>query len=88
MNEPTFRQDEKTQFAVLYAITILGEVVKRLSSNFRSDHPTIPWREIAGMRDKMVHDYQKVNIDLVWQVIQHDIPQLLAYITPLLPTEE
>lgn len=88
MNEQTFRQDEKTQFAVLYAITILGEVVKRLSSNFRSDHPTIPWREIAGMRDKMVHDYQKVNIDLVWQVIQHDIPQLLAYITPLLPTEE
>ncbi len=85
MTETEFYADERTQLAVLYEITIIGEVVKRLSNDFRQSHQEIPWRQIAGMRDRLVHDYDEVNLDLVWQVIKNFIPELLDYITPLLP---
>lgn len=86
MNETEFYADERTQLAVLYEITIIGEVVKRLSNDFRQCHREIQWRQIAGMRDRLVHDYDEVNLDLVWQVIENFIPELLDYITPLLPS--
>ncbi len=63
-------------------------MVKRLSDDFRKSHPEIQWRQIAGMRDRLVHDYDEVNLDLVWQVVKKFIPELLDYITPLLPTPE
>ncbi len=88
MTETDFYADERTQLAVLYEITIIGEVVKRLSHDFCQSHPDIQWRQIAGMRYRLVHDYDEVNIDLVWQVIEHFIPELLDYITPLLPKSE
>ncbi|NER19301.1 MAG: DUF86 domain-containing protein [Symploca sp. SIO1C2] len=88
MTEVDFYGDERTQLAVLYEITIIGEVVKRLSNDFRKSHPEIQWRQIAGMRDRLVHDYDEVNLDLVWQVVKKFIPELLEYITPLLPTPE
>ncbi|XFA72832.1 DUF86 domain-containing protein [Thermosynechococcaceae cyanobacterium Okahandja] len=88
MTETEFQQDERTQLAILYEITILGEVVKRLSTEFRSQHSTIEWRKIAGMRDRLVHDYDEVKIDLVWEVLKTNIPELLQYITPLLPSQE
>lgn len=87
LNKADFIKDERTQLAVLYEITIIGEVVKRLSNQFREQHPEIQWRQIAGMRDRLVHDYDQVNLELVWQVVQNYIPELLNYITPLLPTE-
>jgi uncharacterized protein with HEPN domain len=82
--EEQFYRDERTQLAVLYEITILGEVVKRLSNDFRQAHSAIEWRKIAGMRDRLVHDYDEIQLDLVWQVVQTSIPQLLDYITLLL----
>ena len=88
MTAADFSEDERTQLAVLYEITIIGEVVKRLSKEFRETHSQIQWRQIAGMRDRLVHDYDEVKIDLVWQVIQNYIPELLTYITPLLPTKK
>jgi len=88
MTETEFQQDERTQLTILYEITILGEVVKRLSTEFRSQHSTIEWRKIAGMRDRLVHDYDEVKLDLVWEVLKTNIPELLQYITPLLPSQE
>ena len=88
MTETDFYSDERTQLAVLYEITIIGEVVKRLSPDFRQSHPDIQWRQIAGMRDRLVHDYDEVNLNLVWQVIENFISELLDYITPLLPRPE
>ncbi|MGI0479170.1 DUF86 domain-containing protein [Geminocystis sp. CENA526] len=87
MTKENFFDDEKTYLAVLYEITIIGEVVKRLSSEFRENHPHIEWRKIAGMRDRLVHDYDEVKLDLVWQVVINYIPELLSYITPLLPAK-
>jgi uncharacterized protein with HEPN domain len=88
MTELEFQHDERTQLAILYEITILGEVVKRLSAEFRNKHSTIEWKKIAGMRDRLVHNYNEVKFDLVWEVIKTNIPELLEYVTPLLPSKD
>lgn len=71
------------QDAILRRITIIGEATKRLSKKFREQHPAIPWKEIAGMRDVITYDYDEVDLDEVWTVINENLPQLLAYIEPL-----
>ena len=87
MNEIIFASSRSTQLAVLYEIAVLGEAVKRLSSEFREEYPEILWKEIAGMRDKVIHQYDRVKIPVVWQVVIVDIPVLLAQLKPLLPQE-
>ncbi len=84
MNQQEFEADQKTQSAVLYQIAILGEAVKRLSPEFRSQNPDIPWAAMAGMRDKLIHDYEGVDVERVWRTLQSSIPDLLQSILPLL----
>jgi uncharacterized protein with HEPN domain len=71
------------QDVILRRITIISEATKRLFKDFREQHPTIPWKEIAGMRDVITHDYDEVDLDEVWTVINENLPQLLADIEPL-----
>jgi uncharacterized protein with HEPN domain len=85
MNEIMFAEARSIQLAVLYEIAVLGEAVKRLSPEFRQANQAIPWKEIAGMRDKVIHQYDRVKIAVVWQAIMVDIPLLLQQIEPLLP---
>lgn len=73
--------------AILYQIEVMGEATKRLSSQFRDQHPEIPWRDIAGMRDVTIHRYDEINFEVVWQVIQNNVPALLEMIAPLVPKE-
>lgn len=87
-DEASFANDVVTQRAVIYSITIMGEATKKLSPELRAQNPQIPWKEVAGMRDKCVHDYRQININQVWQVTQTSIPELLQALEPLLPTEE
>lgn len=84
MEQPDFETDIRTQSAVLYQISILGEAVKRLSPEFRSQHPEIPWSAMAGMRDKLIHDYDGVDTQRVWLTLQTSIPELLANLNSLL----
>jgi uncharacterized protein with HEPN domain len=79
----TLSANTEKQDAILRRITIIGEATKRLSKDFRAQHPTIPWKEIAGMRDVITHDYDEVDLDDVWTVVNENLPQLLAYIEPL-----
>ena len=58
LDKATFLGDIKTQSAILHQLMIMGEAVKRLSAEFRADHPEIPWALIAGMRDKLIHGYE------------------------------
>ncbi|MAT99888.1 MAG: hypothetical protein CL608_22330 [Anaerolineaceae bacterium] len=85
MTRAQFLKDLKTQSAVLHQLLILGEAVKRLSDDFRQRHATIPWRLIAGMRDKLIHGYDSVDLDEVWKTTSEDMPNLLKQIKPLLP---
>jgi uncharacterized protein with HEPN domain len=88
VSEASFLTDKRTHLAVLYEIIVTGEIVKRLSQGFRQEHPEIPWKQIAGMRDKLVHDYNKVDLELAWEVTQASIPELLEFVQPFLLREE
>lgn len=87
-NETAFASDLKTQRAVIYCIAVIGEATKRLSTEFRDRHSHIPWKAIAGMRDKCVHDYRQIDPALVWQVSQTEIPELLQALQPLVADEQ
>jgi uncharacterized protein with HEPN domain len=76
--------DEK-QSAILYQVIVIGEAMKRWSEEFRAQHPEISWKDIAGMRDILAHQYDRVNLNTLWDAIQTDIPELLALLQPLLP---
>jgi uncharacterized protein with HEPN domain len=69
-------KDLKTQDAVVRNIEIIGESVKLLSDNIKKSHPHIAWKEIAGTRDELIHDYFGVNIDVVWNIAKEDLPSL------------
>lgn len=75
-----FLADSKTQDAVIRNIEILGEAAKRLPATLTSTHPKIDWKSIAGMRDKLVHDYFGVNMDILWDVLTTKLPALLKQI--------
>jgi uncharacterized protein with HEPN domain len=75
--------DEKLS-AILYQITIIGEATKRLSQQCRQQYPEIPWREMAGMRDVIVHEYDQLDLDVVWDVVENKLSKLLTLIEPLL----
>jgi uncharacterized protein with HEPN domain len=72
-----FFDDQKTQSAVLHQLLIIGEAVKNLSVEFKTTQQQIPWKLIAGMRDKMIHEYNDVDLDEVWSTIKRDIPHLI-----------
>jgi uncharacterized protein with HEPN domain len=75
--------DEKLS-AILYQITIIGEATKRLSQEVRQQHPEIPWREMAGMRDVIVHEYDQLDFDVVWDVVENKLSELLILLDSLL----
>lgn len=79
--------DDEKQSAVLYQIIVLGEAVKRLTPGFRERYPNIPWRQIAGMRDILTHQYDEVDFEVIWEVTQNDIPLLLEMVEPLAPEQ-
>ena len=80
-----FLQDAKTQSAVLHQLLIIGEAVKRISPEFRAAHPKVPWRMIAGTRDKLIHFYEGVDLEEVWNMLSSDLPELIRLIEPLAP---
>jgi len=82
-----FLRDAKTQSAILHQLLVIGEAVKRLSEDFRAGHPEIPWLRIAGMRDKLIHAYDAVDLDEVWKTITKDIAPLISFLDPLVPQE-
>jgi uncharacterized protein with HEPN domain len=88
LDKVAFLDDLKTQSAILHQLLVLGEAVKRVSEEFRAHHPEVPWRMIAGMRNKVIHEYDDVDLDEAWTTVSSDIPRLIALLEPLAPREE
>lgn len=72
------------QDGVIRQLEIIGEAVKRISSDLRSRYPDIPWQDMAGMRDKLIHDYLGVDLMTVWLTATEDLPTLAARINDIL----
>lgn len=73
-----FIEDEKTIFAVVRALEIIGEAVKNIPETVRSKYPKIPWQDMAGMRDILIHEYFEVDISVLWNTVTQDIPKALT----------
>lgn len=76
--------DERTLLALMMSFTIIGEATKNIPQSLRNKYPQLPWKNIAGMRDKIVHEYFQTNFKILWQTIQIDIPQLKIWISEIL----
>ncbi|MEX0655311.1 MAG: DUF86 domain-containing protein [Phycisphaeraceae bacterium] len=79
-----FIDNPMAQDAVVRNFEIIGEATKRLSDASKQRHPDIPWRQIAGFRDVLIHDYMGVNLRRVWNVVEHNLPALQAAVDDLL----
>lgn len=70
----TFLTDKKTINAVLRSLEVMGEAAKRIPEELREKYPDIPWKRMAGMRDKLIHEYSSVDLEIVWTVIKEELP--------------
>jgi uncharacterized protein with HEPN domain len=83
MDLAEFMTDEKTADAVIRNIGVIGEAAKQLPEDFKATHPEIPWQQMAGMRNRLIHDYAGVDLEIVWQVITKALPDLAVGISKI-----
>ncbi|MEX1347783.1 MAG: HepT-like ribonuclease domain-containing protein [Desulfobacterales bacterium] len=80
--------DRKLVLAIMKSIEIIGEAASKVSENCQAENDKIPWRDIIGMRNRMIHGYFEVNHDIVWETVQTDIPRLIEVLSNIIPKEE
>ena len=74
----SFVADDKTQDAVIRNLEILGEATKNLSEELRAEYPSVPWKSMAGARDRLIHHYFGINLDIVWQIVTIELPRVAS----------
>jgi len=83
MSLPAYEEDRRTQLATERALEIVGEAAGKVSKTFREQHPEIPWRQIIGQRNVLIHEYGQVRNDRIWRVVKESIPQLIDMLKPM-----
>ncbi len=79
-----FKKDDKTSSAVIRKFEIIGEAAKQVPESVKQKYPAVPWKEMAGMRDKLIHFYFGVNYELLWQTINNRVPEIKPVICQIL----
>lgn len=83
-----FSEDDILQNAVMRLLEVMGEAARKISEEMKKSQPAISWNEMIGMRNHLIHEYFRIDVELVWNTIQNDLPLLLKQIEPLVPAEE
>lgn len=83
-----FRNDTRTQDAVVRNLEVIGEATKNLSTQIKKANPHVPWKTLAGVRDKMIHHYFGINYEIVWTIAKKEFPSLLPRIEDILTKED
>jgi len=84
LTEQQFREDRRTQDAVVRRLEIIGEAVKHLPESLRAKHTDVPWSQISGARDILVHEYFRVDLTLTWAMVTRDLPELQRNVREIL----
>ena len=84
----TFLTASHWQDATIRQLEIIGEAARLVSAQTKDEHPEIPWKQMIGMRNRLVHEYSSINFKTVWDTINNDLPTLIALIEPLVPPED
>ena len=80
--------DELLALALVRLLEVLGEAAKGVSSEFRGRHPQIPWKDVTGTRDRLIHGYFDVDLEIVWAIVTSDLPPLIASLEKLVPSAD
>jgi uncharacterized protein with HEPN domain len=88
MDFEKFSRDPKTVYAVIRALEIIGEASKKIPETTKRQNPDVPWRAMAGIRDKLIHEYFGMNLQVVWNTVKEDIPKLKSGISAVLEKSE
>jgi uncharacterized protein with HEPN domain len=83
-----FVDSELHQDAVMRPLAIIGEAARQVSQETRDAHPELPWPQMAGMRNRLIHEYFRVDLATVWETVKNDLPPLIAVLEHLVPPEE
>ncbi len=88
MDRDRFLSDERTRWAVYSQIVLIGEAANRISPDFQREHAELPWRQMIGMRHRLIHGYDEINWDRVWETVIDDLPRVSSLLAPLIPQED
>lgn len=88
MDFEQFSSDTKTVYAVIRALEIMGEATRNIPNPVRQRHTTVPWREMVGIRNKLIHEYFGVNLEVVWETVEQDIPRLKPMVVLMIEESE
>ena len=83
-----FKTSSLHQHAIMRVLEIVGEAARKISSETKAAHPEVPWNDMIGMRNKLIHDYFRLDLQKVWDTVQRDIPSLITKIAPLVPPDK
>jgi uncharacterized protein with HEPN domain len=82
-----YDKDDILRLGLTHLVQVIGEAARKVSAEFQQAHSKIPWRQIIGMRHRIVHDYMRVDEDILWQVVTDDLPTLLPVLEEISPEE-
>lgn len=84
MSIKDFKEDKKTVNAVIRSLEIMGEAAKKIPDNIRKKYPEIPWKEMAGIRDRLIHEYHGVDLEIIWKVVTEELPLVRPLVLKLI----